>query len=73
MKGVYIMNTNEKMRLPNCDNHYTIEEMYDRFGIDERETKKCMNCRNHRMEGGIITCKYILEGCDDLEEDYDED
>ena len=62
------METNENKRLPNCDNHYTVNEMYDRFGMDERETNICMNCRNHRMEGGIITCKYILDGCDSEED-----
>lgn len=48
--------------LKNCDNNYTVEELYDIFGMDDGEIKICMNCSNHRMEGGIITCKHILEG-----------
>lgn len=56
------MSKNDSTRLEDCDNHYTIDMLYDRFGIDDYEAKRCMNCHNHRMEGGIITCKYILEG-----------
>ena len=50
-----------KSKLKNCDNNYTAEELFDIFGMDDNEIKVCMNCDNHRMEDGIITCKYILE------------
>jgi hypothetical protein len=53
-----------RQRLENCDNHYTVEDLYDHFGMDDGEVKICMNCNNHRIEGGIITCKHILEGFD---------
>ena len=48
-----------------CDNNYSVEELYEIFGMDDKETKKCLKCNNHRIEGGIITCKYILEGIDE--------
>lgn len=51
-------------KLPNCENNYTVDELYDQFGMDDREIKTCMNCSNHRMEGGIITCRYLIEGCE---------
>ena len=51
--------------LENCDNNYTSDDLYEIFGMDEGETKICMGCNNHRMEGGIITCKYILEGVEE--------
>lgn len=50
------------LKLKDCDNHYTIDELYEIFGMDDKEVKICLNCENHCMEGGIITCKYILEG-----------
>lgn len=56
------MSENLKTRLPDCDNHYTTEELYDIFGMDENETKICLKCKNCRTEGGIMTCKYLLEG-----------
>lgn len=57
--------SNEKSHIPltNCDNHYSEEELFDNFGMSENEIKICLNCSNHRMEYGIITCKYIIEGC----------
>ena len=58
------MNTDTRTVLKNCDNNYTVDELYDNFGMSDRETKICLNCSNHRMECGIITCKYILEGVD---------
>ena len=62
-KGNFDMN--EDVKLKNCDNHYTVKELYDQFGIHDHEVTVCMNCSNHRMEGGIITCKYILDGVHD--------
>ena len=53
-----------QQRLENCDNRYTVEDLYDHFGMYDEEVRICMNCNNHRMEGGIITCKYILDGFD---------
>lgn len=49
-----------KQKLENCENNYTAEDLYDFFGMDDNEVKICMRCSNHRMEGGIITCKHIL-------------
>lgn len=57
--------TTGKTRVPGCENNYTVDQLYDTFGMDEKETKICMKCPNHRMEGGIITCKHLLEGLDD--------
>lgn len=53
--------------LKNCDNNYSADELYDNFGMSELETQVCLNCSNHRMQGGIITCKYILEGLESEE------
>lgn len=53
--------------LNGCDNNYTTDELYDIFGMDDREVKICMNCSNHRMEDGIMTCKYILEGLEGVD------
>ena len=50
------------MPLKNCDNNYSAEELYENFGMSDKEIQICLNCRNHRTEGGIITCKYLLEG-----------
>ena len=57
-------NNQHKLPLKNCDNHYSEEELFEVFGMSDNEIKICLNCSNHRMEGGIITCKYIIEGCD---------
>ena len=51
------------IRLENCDNHYNINDLYDKFGIDDHEVKICMNCQNCVLDGGIISCKYIVDRC----------
>ena len=56
-----------KTKVQGCENNYTVDQLYDQFGMDDQETKVCLNCPHHRMEGGIITCKYLLEGLDDAE------
>ena len=53
-----------QLKLEGCDNHYSAEELYENFGMSEKELQICMNCSNRRMECGTITCKYILEGLD---------
>lgn len=51
-----------KQRLPDCPNKYTAEDLYDRFGICEEEVKICLSCKYKCTEGGIISCKYIVNG-----------
>ena len=53
----------DNIKLKNCDNNYTVEELYDKFGIDDHEVKICMNCGNCVVESGIISCKYIVNRC----------
>lgn len=53
--------------LKNCLNNYSVKELYDNFGMSDKETQNCLKCSNHCMEGGIITCKYILEGIESEE------
>ena len=48
--------------LKNCNNNYTEDELFEIFGMSDSDVKVCLDCPNHRIEGGIITCKYILEG-----------
>jgi hypothetical protein len=48
--------------LKNCENNYSVEELYDNFGMSDYETSICMKCKNCIIEDGIITCKYIVEG-----------
>ena len=48
-----------KMRLPDCDNQYTAEDLYDRFGMYDEEVTICLSCKKHCIESGIITCEYI--------------
>ena len=44
-----------------CDNHYSIDELYEKFGIDDKEVNICLSCRNRIQEGGTFSCKFILE------------
>ena len=62
MKGEIKMSKVLQQKLSGCDNNYSAEELYDIFGMSDEEVKICLNCSNHRMEGGILTCKHILEG-----------
>ncbi len=55
-------------KLDNCQNNFTVEELYDHFGIDDYELKMCHSCSNFVYENGIMTCKYIVESIDDEEE-----
>ena len=56
-----------QLPLKNCANNYSAEELYENFGMSDKEIITCMNCSNHRTEGGIITCKYLLEGLESEE------
>ncbi len=59
------MNETSNTPIKDCDNHYSEQELFDIFGMTDSEVKICLKCKNHRMEDGIITCKYILEGLED--------
>ena len=53
------------MKLPECGNNYTADDLFNRFGSNDREIQICMKCKNCLIEDGIITCKHavnIIEG-----------
>jgi hypothetical protein len=56
------------MPLKNCENHYSAEELYENFGMSEKEIQNCLKCSNRCTEGGIITCKYLLKGFESEED-----
>ena len=61
-----------KLKIPDCDNHYTAEDLYNKFGIDDKEVQTCMKCKNCIIEDGIISCKHLvnnLEGIENNNED----
>jgi hypothetical protein len=51
--------------LKGCLNNYDADELFETFGMDEKQTKICMTCPNSVMEGGIISCKYIVDKVDE--------
>jgi hypothetical protein len=55
-------------KLDNCQNNFTVEELYDKFGIDDHEFKTCQSCSKFVYENGTMTCKYIVDSIDDEEE-----
>ena len=44
-----------------CNNNYSVDELYEKFGIDEKETNTCLSCKNIVMEGGTFSCRFIIE------------
>lgn len=61
-----------KIKVPDCDNHYTAEDLLNTFGMDDKEIQICMKCKNCIIEDGIISCKHImnnLEGVQTKNED----
>ena len=56
-------------KLDKCQNNFTVDELYDKFGLDDYELKICHTCSNFIYDNGIMTCKYLLESVDnDAEE-----
>lgn len=55
-------------KLNNCQNNFTVDELYDKFGLDDYELKTCHSCSNFIYENGIMTCKYIKESVDNEED-----
>lgn len=48
-------------RLAGCENGYCIDELYDKFGMDENELSVCMSCSRCVQESGVISCRYLVE------------
>ena len=44
-----------------CKNSYDLDEIPHRMMEDKVSTRNCESCNNLVIEGGIITCKYLLE------------
>lgn len=44
-----------------CKNSYELDEIPHRMMEDKISTRNCESCNNLVMEGGMITCKYLLE------------
>ena len=53
------MNDSNHELLAGCENQYTKEKLYDRFGTVEYELKKCMRCVNFVNDNGMQSCKYF--------------
>ena len=56
-----------KIKIKDCDNHYTAEDLFSRFGIDDREVQTCMKCKNCILESGIISCKHMIDKFENAE------
>lgn len=44
-----------------CKNLYELDEIPHRMMENDASIKNCERCNNLVIEGGIITCKYLLE------------
>ncbi len=55
-----------QMKLENCSNYFTTEDLFTKSRLTDAESKICSKCVNHsKDENGNIVCNYkekILKG-----------